>query len=156
MPEFTTLEEAQQFLRDNWDEGANCPCCKQFVRIWREPIHAGQGVWLIGLVKAYEKDEEWISVRELNAKTGMRGGDYAKLRYWGLIEQKPSQDDPTKRASGYWRPTQFGKDFVYGHVTVQKKTRTYDKRLLGFEGELVNIHDVLGAKFDYEKLMQNA
>lgn len=155
IPDFETLEEAKQYLRENWDEGANCPCCTQFVKIWREPIHAGQAVWLIYLVKAYQQDKEWVSVKDINSKAGMRGGDYAKLRYWGLIEQMPANTDPTKRASGYWRPTEQGISFAEGHITVQKKTKTYDKKLLGFEGELVSIHDALGTKFNYEELMGN-
>lgn len=35
IPQFETLEEAKQFLRENWEEGADCPCCTQKVKLWK-------------------------------------------------------------------------------------------------------------------------
>lgn len=37
------------------------------------------------------------------------GGDFAKLRYWGLIEEWPGH-------RGWWRVTDYGRAFVAGRV----------------------------------------
>lgn len=146
-----TLAEAKQYLRANWEKGVNCPCCSQFVKKWRQPLHAGQAVWLINLVREYELTPEWMDVKILATKTGMRGGDYAKLRYWGLVESQEKTDE-SKRASGRWRPTSKGITFAHGNTVLPKAVYTYDRKVLGFSDDQVTIQEVLGDKFDYNAL----
>ena len=93
------------------------------------------------------------------------GGDYAKLRYWDLIESMPNYDgdnwvDPqhagSKRSSGHWRLTDAGYDFAHGNITVSAVCyyrHTLDG-VLGFEPEQINIHDAIGKRFNYTQLMQ--
>lgn len=146
-----TIQEAKKYLRDNFEEGVDCPCCGQLVKRWREPLHSSQALWLIYLVRKYEQTRDYVHVKNINPEK-MRGGDYAKLVYWDLIEPMPKQDDPSKRASGYWKPTEQGILFAKGLLRVKKYTLTYDKKLLGFEGDEISIQDALGKKFDFEEL----
>lgn len=83
------------------------------------------------------------------------GGDYAKLRYWDLIDKSPKNPNPKKRSSGLWRLTESGREFAYDRATVS--TVCYyghpEGGVLGFEPDQTNIITVLGKHFDYEKLM---
>ena len=96
---------------------------------------------------------EYLHVPTSGAING--GGDYAKLRYWDLIEKSPKNPDPKKRSSGLWKLTELGRDFAHNRTTVS--VACYyghpEGGVLGFEPEQVNIVDALGKYFDYEKLM---
>lgn len=83
------------------------------------------------------------------------GGDYAKLRYWGLIEKSPHNPDPKKKSSGLWRLSTTGRDFALNRVTINS-TCYYSHppgEILGFEPDQVSIVDALGKHFDYSSLM---
>ena len=34
-----TLDEAKAWLRDQVDDGAHCPCCGQFAKVYKRRIH---------------------------------------------------------------------------------------------------------------------
>ena len=83
------------------------------------------------------------------------GGDYAKLRYWGLIERMPKDPGQDKRSSGMWRLTKLGRRFVYGQATVSAVCyyRHPEGGVLGFETEQIGIEEALGKNFSYRSLM---
>tara|TARA_A100001515_G_scaffold120041_1_gene102859 strand:+ start:8922 stop:9530 length:609 start_codon:yes stop_codon:yes gene_type:complete len=83
------------------------------------------------------------------------GGDYAKLRYWGLMERMPKDPEQDKRSSGMWRLTKTGKMFVYGKATVSSVCyyRHPEGGVLGFEPKQIGIEEALGKKFSYKSLM---
>lgn len=160
LPANTPLTEAKEFLRDNWDEGAICPCCTQTVKLYKRPITSSMAYALILLYKHFEKnpDQEWVHMNDyLNSIEGLpfpvKSGDNAKLRYWELLEEKVEvRDDGSKRA-GYWKLTQLGRDFVEGRTTVQSHARVFNSKSYGLIGDLVDIHQALGNKFNYSELM---
>ena len=75
-----------------------------------------------------------------------KGGDTAKLRYWGLAEADP--DTP-----GVLRVTADGEQWVLGKITVLSHAEVYNDRLLGLTGDPLSIRAALGSHFDYEELM---
>ena len=83
------------------------------------------------------------------------GGDYAKLRYWGLIERMPKEPSQDKRSSGMWKLTKLGRRFVYGEATVSSVCyyRHPEGGVLGFETQQIGIEDALGKNFSYRSLM---
>ncbi len=86
----------------------------------------------------------------------MRGGDYAKLVHWNLIEQKPKdRGDTTRRDSGLWRPTFKGLDFAHQRCVVPSHVYLYDNILQKSEDTQINIVDALGKHFDYRELMRS-
>lgn len=82
-------------------------------------------------------------------------GDFAKLRYWGLIEERAAEEGSDKKSSGKWRITQQGSTFVEGRSRVYKHIYVYNDRYLGVvdDGQVLNIHTALGERFDYQALM---
>jgi hypothetical protein len=148
-----TVDDARQKLEAQLVDGATCPCCDRFARRYRRGLTAGMAVVLCRIVRrSVGKGTPWVNVTEL--KDPPRGGDYAKARHWGLIEQAPPDpDDPTRRSSGVWRATNKGVDFALGRITVPRAYIEYDSTVLGFEQEHVSIQQALGNRFCYATLM---
>lgn len=72
-------------------------------------------------------------------------GDYAKLRYWGLM--KPAG------TAGWWRLTALGRAFARGDAEVPAIALTYNRRLYGLVGAPVSIGDCLGNGGDFETMI---
>lgn len=149
-----TLEQAKQYTRKHWQEGVRCPCCNQLVKLYKRPLYGTIAVNLIRLYKLSHRDFHHITKILLPNSSG--GGDFAKLIYWGLVEEQPKDpDDPTARTSGMWRITQKGIDFVTGNALVYSHALIYDGQFLGMAGKEVGIKEILGKKFNYEELMND-
>lgn len=144
-----TLSEAREWLRKQVDDGAKCPCCTQFSKVYRRKINAGMASGLITMYRTYGL--AWGHVPS-TADLSRLGGELARLRMWGLVEESPEPRDDGGRA-GWWRVTAAGERFVRGQERVPKYARVYDGRCLGLDGDLVSVRDALGTRFDYDELM---
>ena len=133
-------------------KGYPCECCDQLVKEYNRPMYKTQ---LKSLVRLYALDKvepgQFQHITKLN--TASSGGDFAKLRYWGLIVPK-SNDDPKKKHSGLWMITRKGIHFASGRRKVPKYARVYNHDLLFLNGPLVSIAEAYGENFNYEELMQ--
>ncbi len=147
-----TLAEAREHvMQQRWrPAGTPCPCCDQLAKVYARKLQGAMVRWLIYLARYSGTERIWVSVNELPA----RGGDYAKLLYWGMVECQQNTDQ-TKRTSGLWRPTEFGLQFIHGDVQVPSHVLVYATGSLGWKegAELVDVHEALGSKFDYQELM---
>lgn len=143
-----TIEEAKQVLRDGVEDGVECPCCHQYVKLYRRPMHAQQAKMLIELFKL---GPGWHKAHDFTDGSG----EFSKLRFWGLVEEeRPNLGEG--RTSGAWRITTLGRSFVSGHALVPARVRIFNKQFYGLEGDPVLITHVLGNKFNYDDLMGNA
>ena len=150
MPELYTLEEARQLLREQWEQGVECPCCKQYVKLYKRKLNAGMARTLINMYKASKGLMEWAHHTEFRTESN----DYSYLELWGLIEQKEHDEgDKTKKTSGIWRLTSKGLEFVQGEITVLSHIKVYNQKFYGLAGKEVGIRECLGKKFNYEELM---
>lgn len=155
-----TLKEAKDLLRAEWEEGVECPCCTQFVKLYKRKITSSMAYALILLYRYFKNhpDQEWVHMNDyLNSIEGLpfpiKSGDNAKLRYWDLLEEKPEQRDDGSNRAGYWKLTQLGRDFVRGEATVQSHAKVFNSKCYGLTGEQITIHEALGDKFNYTELM---
>ena len=152
----TTLEEAKQFLRDNWEDGVGCPCCKQFVKKYKRKITSAMAYGLIKLVR-YNGTTEPIHIENffkgMDVPSSIRG-DISKLKYWGFITPvKCKRDDGCSR-NGYYFLTEKGQMFVRGGYTVPKYIYLFNNKPYGFSDEMVDVKIALGNKFNYKELME--
>lgn len=162
-PEFTKHNTAQtvQDARDktmakaeNDKAGTCCPCCGQRCKVYKRHLNANMARFLIWIVRSYEQNPRWITLKEFPLMSNRRGGnDYAKLAHWKLIEQKPNTDDPDKRTSGEWRPTPKGIEFAHLRVSVPDAVFLYDNVVQGFSDHKTDITTALGKEFSYSELM---
>lgn len=156
IPEFETLEEAKQYLRENFEAGAACPCCKQMVKLYKRKLYSTMAKHLINLYWKHENnpEETYFHVSDFCPK---HPGDFAKLVYWGLVEEQPKdEDDTTKRTSGFWAITQEGRLFVENQASVLSHALIYDGKLIKLSGKQISVQDALGKDFNYEELMRIA
>lgn len=151
-----TLEGAKQWLRDRVDDGARCPCCTQFAKVYRRNLNATMAAGLIVLYRMTKPDFGYLHVRELIPRISSfasGGGEFAKLVYWHFIEEKIKSEDDDKRTSGWWRITDHGVAFVERRILARQRVCIYDSRNLKFDGSEVSIDVCLKKKFSYLELM---
>ena len=144
-----TLEQAKKYLRDNFNEGVKCPCCTQEVKLYKYKINVGMAVVLIQM---YKLNKEWVHpLKDLKTNNG----DYAKLRFWGLVKPCTDELEEDKKASGYWKVTEAGRKYVENKITVKEKAYLFNNKCYGFSENEINIVDALKNKFSYSELMNN-
>lgn len=147
-----TLEEARDWLRDRVDDGATCPLCSQFAKVYRRTVHSTMARVLILAYRQH--DLEWFQLSAVERLIGRGGSSEAgKLRYWGLVEEEAERRPDGGRA-GWWRVTPAGRDFVLERVAVPRHALVYDGRCLGLEGAPLTVRDALGTRFDLAALMR--
>jgi len=144
-----TLHEAQSVLRTLVDEGAACPCCTQFAKVYKRRINSTMARALISLYRQATPGE-FVHAPSLPGDTH----EMSQLVWWHLIDEESARRPDGGRA-GWWAITPRGCAYVRRELTLPKHARIYDGRCLGLTGVPVKITDSLGAKFDYEELMRS-
>lgn len=147
----TTLGEAKQWLRGNLMEGAPCPCCTQFAKVYRRRIHTTMARALIQLYRHGARGEDFIHAPSLPGDTH----EISQAVWWGLIEEERVRREDGGRA-GWWTLTKRGVDFVQDRARVPEYALVYDGSPIRTEGDLIGIRDALGKRFRYDDLMQGA
>ncbi len=152
-----SLKEARLFLKENWEEGAKCPCCSQLVKLYYRNLNSGMALGLITLYKiAPEGNFIHVPTEFTKRKINNSNTELSKLSYWGLIEEMPQQENSESKTSGHWKITPNGISFVLGKIKLPKYVKVYNGKVLGFgEGETITITEALGNKFNYAELMRN-
>jgi hypothetical protein len=144
----TPLGEAREWLRERADDGASCPCCTQFAKVYRRKIHATMARELILVYR-----HAGLGVFDLPPLVP-NSGDLPKTRFWGLLARVDGVREDGSRRVGLWRVTDAGQQFVLMRLAVPKYARIYDGRCLGLVGAPVTIRDCLGSRFNYDELMR--
>lgn len=139
------VNDIRKRLRKEAEEGTTCPCCQGNVKVYYRHFHAEMGMFLIKLVRAWQADQRFYEPRELIKTQAKASTDASYLVMWGLVE---------KDGKAY-RPTDQGIWFVEEHHTVPRAVHVLSppKMVVGWDDYMVGIRDVLGEKFDYDKLM---
>jgi hypothetical protein len=163
----TTLEDAKKWLRVRFGKGAACPCCNQFVKLYKRSLNKSSAYVLLLMACYFQGDpvEEWLHVpsyiAEMVADHPRRAaavrGDWAKLKFWGLIEEKPEMRADGSPRVGYWRLTQLGRQFVKREVKVPSHVYIYNGSPLQRTVEnMITIDEALGTEFSYDEIMGDA
>ena len=159
-----SLEDAKKWLRVRFGKGATCPCCQQFVRLYKRGFSKSSAYVLLLMARYYRtaQPEEWLHVpsyiAEMSADNPRRAaavrGDWAKLKFWGLIEEKPEVRADGSPRVGYWRMTPLGRQFVNREVKVPAYVYIYNSEpLQRAVEEQITIDDALSTEFSYAELM---
>jgi len=149
-----TLEEAKDNLRAVINKGGTCPCCNQFAKVYRRKLNSGMALTLIIM---YRKAREFQHIEDILAGEDVPasfGGDFAKLRFWGLAEFSNEAYNGSSNKSGLWKITPEGIDFCTLDLSVQKYAKIYNNVLMKLDGEYVDVIECLGNKFNYHELMK--
>ena len=161
----SALGDAQDWLvaTAGTKKGARCPCCHLLAKVWKRTVTGSMAhalVLVAGETKKGECDPDWwihipsLLSRKASGATA-RGGDYTKLKYWGLLEKLPgkgTREDGSPRKA-LWRITSRGLRFVMNEITIDKYVFTYDDTIIDRDTRQVGIVDCLGKKFDYQEIL---
>lgn len=157
-----TLEQAKAFVLANINKGIKCPCCQQFSKKYRRKITSTMCRELISLYHLNKGNNDFIHRKDILNSMGnaaqlivsVSGGDFAKLIYWEMIEEKLKEESKGEgRTSGFWRITEKGKAFVETLITVPKYIYLYDGVLCDKSEEEISILEAINDKFSYSELM---
>lgn len=162
-----SLEDAKKWLRTRFTKGATCPCCNQFVKLYKRKFNKSMAYVLLLIESYFRGDhvEEWLHVpsyiAEMVADHPRRAaavrGDWAKMKLWGLIEEKPGTRDDGSSRVGYYRMTMLGRRFARREVRVPSHVFIYNgEPMHRIVSEEVTIDDALGNKFSYAEIMGEA
>jgi hypothetical protein len=164
-----SVEDAKKWLRANFSKGATCPCCHQFVKLYGRKMNKSMAYVLLLIARYYRrvevKPDEWLHVPSYIAEVAVGNprraaavrGDWAKLKLWGLIEEKPGTRKDGSPRVGYWRLTPLGRQFVAREVKVPSHVYIYNGALLQRAVDVqISIDDALGTDFSYAEIMGEA
>lgn len=157
LPDTATLGEARRHLRENWTKGVVCDCCNQRVQLYKRKLNAGMAYGLIQIYKISLAKSGYVHVpSEFTAlKINTADTEFAKLKYWKLIDDMPSDEGDDKKNSGFWIITERGKMFVLNQLEVPKYVFIYNGLTFKGDGDtqMTDIYTALGDKFSYDELM---
>lgn len=151
-----SLKLEQDRIKRELSDGTHCAACGQFAKEYKYPIHSTLALSLFRLKWAAEPGA-WVHITDVAAKMPRvtLNGDFGKLAWWGLTEQK--QKDPNVhiagRTTGLWRMTPKGLQFLLNEIRVPRHCFNYNNTIMGWSDEMVGIKDCLKKKFDYDRLM---
>ena len=148
-----SIKEGKIYLRQEFAKGTECPCCGQFVKLYKRKLGSVMGR---AIIRLYNLGEGYHHVKEIIKGISATGtNDFSKLKYWQLIKEMPNLEDLDKKNCGYWKITQKGIEFVKQNIDVPSHVHIYNGKVLGFEDTTTNIIASLGNKFSYKELMNN-
>lgn len=147
----TEFEGIARWLREAAEskEGAICPCCGNFDKVYHRKIPLNTVKSLFRLYKLNSLEPKAYHSRDFTGSHS--GGDFAKIAALGLLSKLKSNNEK-KKDSGYWNITEEGKEFCRGESLIQEKLVIYHNELKGTEGDLKSIRD-FWPEFDYRELM---
>jgi hypothetical protein len=98
------------------------------------------------VVKLHERGQP-ACASELCPGLSERTNSY-KNQFWGLIKPYVTPELEIKR--GWWELTPMGEEFASGQIHLKKTVITRNSEVLGFEGPLISIKDLL-PEYQYVK-----
>ncbi len=134
-----------------------CKACDRPVMLTRRPLDGGLARWMITLYRMcgesefgwiHDSDAQKVVQGLIPEQKKLSATSYGSLKYWELTIPCPDKTEETKSASGMWRLSQKGIDFIHGRIEVPKAVLVYKNELRGFEDEPINIRDALSTPFD--------
>ena len=146
--EFDRDKNPKEWLRARIYDGATCPCCGQFAKVYRRSITSTQARILIAMLRRNGTDWQYTAGRDNLDPSGQ----ISYLKFWGLVEEQDSVRTDGGRP-GWWRVTEAGADFANGFITVPKYAYVYNRKVRRIDGPQVGIRQTLGNRFNYDELM---
>ena len=133
-------------------KSCKCPVCGQTVKLYPRNLSSALARFLIDIYKLTidrPAHSRWVNVsQEMIDRTEHHvSRDYAKLRFWGLLEANATQN-------GEWRITEAGIAFVEGRSVTPQKAYVYNNYCVRLSSTMTDIKGALGKKFSLHDLLE--
>jgi len=135
-------------------EGVICPVCNSNCKVYKMPLTKCQ-ISMLFWLRWKTRRGEYIHFNENAPRVFVKSASVGKMKHWGLIEQAPNVDDPTKNKLGYVRITDLGLDFIEDKCRIAKYVFVMNDMVLKQEGSVTR-RELHPEDFDLSKLMQPA
>jgi len=155
----TLAQARERFFNNARGDGMKCPCCERYGKVYKRTITSSMAAVLIIMHRnqhlGFYHIPTLINATTEAAVAAAIRGDFAKLRYWGLIVEEVVTRGEDKKNTGRWMITQQGIDFVEARIDVQASIYLYNGKVVkGLQdGTTMNIYAALRNKFSYQQLM---
>jgi len=150
-----TIEQVKQFLRENMTNGTICPCCNNYVKMYKRKLTSSMVFCLIHFKKHVDRNgnefQNYINILDRLKLTPMQRADWQKLVYFKLIQAETTQRGHAR--SGYYRLTDLGIKFVNHQSLVPEYVKVYNSKVFGYSETQINISQAIKNKFNYLELM---
>ncbi len=151
-----TLKEAKEYLKENHKKGTRCPCCDQFVKLYKRKITSAMAYGLILLLR---EEAIWIHLEDFfknkkNLPSSIRG-DISKLRFWGFLAKYEGEKEDGNPRNGMATVTHKGLHFALGKISAPKNLFIYNNKVYSRSVEECSIQECLGDRFNYNELMES-
>jgi hypothetical protein len=149
-PGDTTLAEARIWLEkeSKGSKGAHCPCCQKKERTYGRKVTPVQAAVLVLLYRTYNIGEV-VNLQDFASTLSnpelVNGRELNRVVYWDLLEATENEKLFRLCDGGYF--------FAFKGHKITEKVWIKDEVVVGREGKIVGITDVLGNKFDLNELL---
>lgn len=161
----STLAEAQEKLKPHVKgPGVLCPCCHQLVRMVEKELSSTMAYVLILMYRHFQAASGWLDMSQylenmVALGSEVKGGEWSKLRYWKLIEERPPEKKsalnpkPPVKTQGMYKMTELGTRFVLGKLKIPRSLWIYNGHVIEAGKKSVSIQECLGKNYKYEELL---
>lgn len=138
---------------DHFKTGATCPFCGKFGKVYQRLINFGMVQILCHIRWAIETEKpegDWIMVTRFlkDFSAAYNTVEYSKLKHWNLL------DGNIYCRKGLWKLTQEGYDWTDGKTQIQSKIFIFGDECIGYGGDKVYMHDVIGKKLRWDEIIK--
>jgi hypothetical protein len=148
----STVTEARNMLVSNLSKGVECPCCTQYVKLYRRAFTKSMAIGL-KLLYDCQATDEWGYIhlenylKDQKCASSIRG-DMPKARFWGLIEGINEKRDDESKRNGYYRLTKKGEDFIEGLICIPDAVFIFNNEIHSVSEKTTTFKDC-NKKFNY-------
>jgi hypothetical protein len=155
-----TLAEARAYVKKNVSKGVKCPCCTQYVKLYKRKLNSSMayGLILISQNRNGVDTSQWFHLEKymkpLPIPPSIRS-DLPGLKNWGLIEPMDGKREDGNPSAGFYRITNKGRLFVEQKMMVPEYVLLFNKKKVADGGAEIDISIALDNKFNYQELMSS-
>lgn len=131
------------------DTPIDCLGCGQRVALYDRKIDAKSAKQLVLMWKKHGRS--WFHGPSEDGVSEL-GGAWARLSYWGLIENAPEKRNEFGQ-QGMWRVTEIGVQFIKEEVRLPLSARVFNQQLVRIEGKYIGIRDALARYFRLDDIL---
>lgn len=142
--------------RPDMGPSQDCPHCGRLMKTYARSLSCSM---TRSLIRLWDLDRKHPTLGRFHVKQfdkeGARG-EFGTLMHWGLVDKGKIVVGRTKRCSGFWAMTDFGRRWIGLEVKVPQYAITrWKSRCIGFAGPLVTARECVedGNRFRYDELM---
>jgi hypothetical protein len=135
--------------------GVMCTNCGGFAKVYPRQLNSSMAWGLVVFYNVHGTDWGHVpSTRDpwTGDDLSKLGGEWARLRHWGLIEELQERREDGGRA-GWWRITARGVEYVRNMLALPKYVILYQGGVLGHVGREITIRQT--ARFNYDEMMRS-